>query len=116
MSNPEEVARLYYEALNGDARPRRSPARRKRAVHGAIETVGSATELRGMLEGLVANVGAGKVTMKSQAVAGSDVLSFYDFDIGAPGGPVQMAERLTVRDGTVTAVQLISDARRLGDG
>ena len=51
--------------------------------------------------------------IRRQASDGEFVLTFYDLDLGAPDGPIPMAEKLRVVDGAIVDVELLFDSRRL---
>ena len=51
--------------------------------------------------------------MRRQLAYGEFVLTFYDLDLGAPEGPIPMAEKLRVVDGRIVDVELLFDSRRL---
>ena len=41
------------------------------------------------------------------------MISVYDFDLGLPGGPIPMAERLEIRGEEIVAMELLFDAARM---
>lgn len=105
------VATKYYEGIAGDGDFASVPMAEDLTFRGPGRSASSAEGFRGALRGLSIQVRSFK--MRRQLSDGEFVLTFYDLDLGAPGGPIPMAEKLRVVDGRLVDVELLFDSRRL---
>ena len=109
--NPQEIADSYYRAFETRSDFAEVPmAESLRFVSPAME-LPSAEAFRGALRGLVEQFQGMKI--RHQSVDGDAVLTVYDFDMGAPGGPIPMAEVLRCSGGEILEVELIFDSVKL---
>ncbi|MEM8501207.1 MAG: hypothetical protein AAF542_24545 [Pseudomonadota bacterium] len=107
MLEIEAVAAIYYGAFRGEFSAADIPLRDEINFKSPIAEINKAAAFRGALGNLFTRVQ--KLTIDTQLMDETTVMSFYWLDLGAPGGPIPMAERLTVKDGAITAIQLLFD-------
>ena len=102
---------LYYDAFRKRTDFSEVPFAEDVVFRGPTGPIEGATALRARLAALAQ--GTKDVTMRHQVVGGGQVLSFYDFDLGLPGGPIPMAERLGCDGETIEEIELLFDPARL---
>ena len=107
MLELKNVAEIYYGAFRGEYSAGDIPLSDDISFKSPVAALSDAGSFRGALTNLFTRVQ--DLSINSQLMDGTTVLSFYELDLGAPGGPIPMAERLTVEDGAITAIQLLFD-------
>lgn len=105
------IARRYYAAFTDGSGFDDVPFDDAVAFRGPTGEIEGAPALRGVLEGLAQNVKS--VEIRHQLAGGDQVVTVYDFDLGAADGPIPMAERLGFADGRIREIELLFDAQRL---
>ena len=110
MSDPSTsaIADLYYNAFTGETSADDIPMHEDLAFSSPRFKLDSAAAFRQALSGLFSRVKGLEIT--EQAHNGNSVLTFYQLDLGAPIGPIQMAERLSISEGTIADVALLFDS------
>lgn len=110
MSESHRVADAYYAAFQGGDVEQVPMAEDLKFVSPRY-VLDSAKAFKGALRGLFAQVKS--LSISSQMIDDGTVLTFYDLDLGAPGGPIPMAERLQITDGKLISVDLLFDSALL---
>ena len=105
------IASTYYGAFQGEHAVADIPMREDLLFVSPRFTLNSAAAFRGALTGLFQQVKG--LEISAQLQEGETVVTFYELDLGAPGGPIPMAERLRVENGALTRIDLIFDSARL---
>lgn len=105
------IADRYYEAFRNTTDFGEVPMEDDLVFRGPSGEIKGAEAYRTVLAGLARGVKDLKV--REQAVVGASVVTIYDFDLGAPGGPIPMAEVLRIPGSAIAAVELIFDSARL---
>ena len=108
---PLDIANRYYEAFRKGGDFEDVPMAQGLRFRSPMMELGDAASFRGAVKGLAQQVKA--VDVRHQVCAADSVLTVYDFDMGAPGGPIPMAEILTVANGELADVELLFDSARL---
>ena len=106
-----ETAAIYYRAFDERSDFSEVPFAEDLCFRGPNGEVEGADALRPMLAGL-ASRHAG-LAIRHQVAGEGQVISVYDFDLGLPGGPIPMAERLEIRGEEIVAMELLFDAARM---
>ena len=106
-----DVATRYYAALNQQADLESVPMADDLVFRSPMMTLESADAFRQALGGLMARAQGLKI--RHQALQGDAVLSIYDFDLGASGGPIPMAEVVQVAGDRIREIELIFDPARM---
>ena len=105
------IAGAYYNALAGEAPLSRVPMATAIAFRSPQLEFKDRASFRTALTGLVQQVRS--LEIHNQMVDNNLVMTFYSLDLGAPTGPIPMAEQLIVKDGEIKEIQLIFDSVRL---
>lgn len=113
MSN-RDAASLYYGAFRDRSDFTEVPLTEDAVFVGPTGELRGAGTLRTVFAQLAKRLV--RLEMRHQSVSPEQVLSFYDFDLGLPGGPVPMAERLQVEGGSIASIELLFDPCRLDPG
>lgn len=108
----QDIVDTYYAALQPGGDPGAVPFADALVFRGPSGMTEGAAGFRAMLGGLAQNVK--QLDMRHQLSAKDCVLSVYDLDMGAPGGPIPMAERLRIDGDRIAEVELFFDTKRLG--
>ncbi len=111
VSDTEKVSQIYYTALAGKEDLSTIPLREDVRFESPRFTLENASSFREALGRLVPGVRS--LEIRHQLIEPGTVLTVYELDLGAPGGPIPMAERLRIVDGQLVDVQLIFDSSRL---
>lgn len=106
-----QVAQDYYQGIAGERDFATVPMAEDLTFRGPGRTASNAQAFRKALRGLSTQVKG--LELRQQLAEGEFVLTFYDLDLGAPDGPIPMAEKLRVVDGEIVDVELLFDSRRL---
>ncbi|MCR9259671.1 MAG: hypothetical protein NXH95_08115 [Pseudomonadaceae bacterium] len=109
--NTTSVANTYYAAFEGTHSVDEVPMHNDLTFVSPRFTLTDADAFRSALTALFKSVKS--LHINDQIFQGETVSTFYDLDLGAPGGPISMAERLRVENGALTSVTLIFDSARL---
>lgn len=109
--DPAAVAKAYYGAFRGEVELDAVPMADDLRFTSPRFTLEGAPAFRRALADLLPRVRS--LAMRDQLVGRGRVLSLYQLDLGAPDGPIPMAERLGVERGAIAEVELIFDASRL---
>ncbi len=111
VADARAVAAMYYEGINGTRDLGSIPMADDLTFAGPGRSAASAEAFRGALAGLSPQVRG--FAIRRQLADAEHVMTFYDLDLGAPGGPIPMAERLRIVGGKIVDVELLFDSRRL---
>ena len=103
------AATKYYEGIAGQRDFASVPLAQDVTFSGPGRAASSAEGLRKALRGLSPQVRSFK--LRQQLADGEFVVTFYELDLGAPDGPIPMAEKLRVMDGKIVDIQLLFDSR-----
>lgn len=106
-----EIATAYYDAFQGRGDFAGVPMASDLRFASPRFQLHTADAFRGALSQLRPRVKSLKI--RSQLHEGDVVVTIYDLDLGAPAGPIPMAERLRVEGGRLVEVDLIFDSARL---
>ncbi len=105
------VANSYYAAFRGEHAVMDIPMREDLTFVSPRFTLTSAAAFRAALSELFQRVKS--LEISDQIRDGETVVTFYELDLGTPGGPIPMAERLLILNGELVEVDLIFDSARL---
>jgi len=111
ISETKAISELYYAALAGKQDLATIPLRADVRFESPRFVLDDAVAFREALGRLVPGVRS--LEIHHQLIDSGTVLTVYELDLGAPGGPIPMAERLRIIDGELVVVQLIFDSTRL---
>ena len=106
-----DVAKRYYAALDRQADLASVPMADDLVFKSPMMTLESAEAFRQALGGLMERAQGLKI--RHQTLQGDAVLSVYDFDLGANGGPIPMAEVVHVAGERIREIELIFDPARM---
>ena len=109
--NPQQIADAYYANFTAKTDFSDVPMAQKLRFESPMMQLDGPAAFRGALNGLLERFQG--LSIRHQLAAGASVVTVYDFDLGLPGGPVPMAEVLTVKNAELHRVELIFDAQRL---
>lgn len=105
------VADTYYEAFRRKTDFQEVPIADDLAFHGPSGPIEGADAFRAAVSGIAK--GLAKLEIRHQLERDGTVVSLYDFDLGAPDGPIPMAEVLEIAGDEIRRIELIFDTRRL---
>lgn len=104
---PKQVADRYYEAFREGTDWNDIPMAESLCFRSPMMSLEGPEAFRGALRGLQTRVKG--LEIRRQLADGETVVTVYDFDLGAPSGPIAMSEVLEVKGGEITDVELIFD-------
>ena len=106
-----EVANDYYGAFTGKNSIENVPMADDLRFVSPRMTLDGPEPFKDALRALFTRVNTLEITDKS--VEKDVVLTFYNLDLGVPGGPIPMAEKLWIVDGELAEINLLFDSARL---
>ena len=111
MQQTTQAAATYYAAFTGTPSIGDIPLKDDLSFVSPRFQLDSAEAFRDALGDLFERVQS--LQIDRQLIEGNTVLTFYHLDLGVPGGPIPMAERLEVEGGKIARVNLLFDSARL---
>jgi len=111
MENTIQIAELYYDAFRSEAQFQDVPMAENLRFSSPRFQLETSDDFLGALERLQPQVKG--LEILNQLKDDTSVITFYNLDLGAPEGPIPMAEHLHVEHGELVAVELIFDSARL---
>ena len=105
------VANAYYAGFHGELAVADLPLAQDVHFHSPIAELEGAAAFRKALAQLLPRVRS--LVIRRQLAESGVVISVYDLDLGAPGGPIPMAETLRVANDRIVDVELLFDPARL---
>ncbi len=105
------VAKTYYAAFTGHNSLGEIPLADDLTFESPRIILNNANAFRAALESLINQVN--DLHIIDQIQHGNRILTFYKLDLGMPGGPIPMAERVQVDSGKITHISLIFDSARM---
>ena len=105
------IANTYYAAFHSTGSPAAIPMHENLTFSSPRFSLTGATAFKEALSTLFKRVQSLHITQ--QIHNDNTVLTFYQLDLGIPGGPIPMAERLQIDNGVIKTVELIFDSARL---
>ncbi len=103
----QQIADLYYETFRSRGDFADVPMADDLCFRSPMMKLDGATPFRQALSGLLGRFQS--LEIRHQLANEGSVVTVYDFDMGAPSGPIPMAEVIEVAGGEITGVELLFD-------